>query len=286
MNKATYLVAIGLVLLLSISAAASFEFYGGGSYNTFSPDALNDVVGEFNTSLDALEIVDLDTDGDTVTEGSLAEKDVTEVEKFESGFGAFGGLRYWINPSTAVGGEVEYFSKNNEGSLEFSKWSSAKTGSEFTNASGSLDVSMDVSVTGFSGSGAFKASPELTVFASAGYYYLNGSAETKIAVNDADTTAAKGNVLERLGDPAKAKFSDSALGFKAGAAFSYPVADQLSILGRAAYRNLTFKEVTLEADNGGGDYSESEWPIDAPDPDKVDLDFSGFELGLGVVYSF
>ncbi|MGI6559409.1 MAG: hypothetical protein ACOX20_10930 [Limnochordia bacterium] len=34
--------AIGLVLALSLSAAASFEFYGGGSYNTFDPAALNE----------------------------------------------------------------------------------------------------------------------------------------------------------------------------------------------------------------------------------------------------
>ena len=38
--------AIGLVLALSLSAAASFEFYGGGSYNTFDPESLNDLTGK------------------------------------------------------------------------------------------------------------------------------------------------------------------------------------------------------------------------------------------------
>ena len=37
--------AIGLVLALSLSAAASFEFYGGGSYNTFDPEELNEYQG-------------------------------------------------------------------------------------------------------------------------------------------------------------------------------------------------------------------------------------------------
>ncbi|MGI6034477.1 MAG: hypothetical protein ACOYCE_01545 [Limnochordia bacterium] len=276
--------AIGLVLALSLSvAAASFEFYGGGSYNTFSPDVLNDVVGEYNDYLDDLkaEIVDLDLTGDPAVENK-AEKDLTKVDKFESGFGAFGGLRYWINPSTALGGEVEYFSKKNEGSLEFSKWSSLEADSEFTNASGSVDVSMDVSVTGFSGSGAFKASPELTVFASAGYYYLNGSEEIKVAVDAFDETApaTKDLILARLSVPGKAEFSDSALGFKAGAAFSYPVADELSILGRAAFRSLNFKDVEYDKDS---DWTV--WPVTG-DATKADLDFSGFELGLGIVYSF
>ena len=40
--------AIGLVLALSLSAAASFEFYGGGSYNTFDPEALNALIKEAN----------------------------------------------------------------------------------------------------------------------------------------------------------------------------------------------------------------------------------------------
>ena len=44
--------------------------------------------------------------------------DVTKAEDLKSAFGAFGGVRYWVNPTMAVGGEIEYFGAKSEGSVE------------------------------------------------------------------------------------------------------------------------------------------------------------------------
>lgn len=246
--------AIGLVLALSLSvAAASFEFYGGGSYNTFSPDALNELVDLANDYPDLL-----------VEEEFAGEEELTltEAKEIKGGFGAFGGVRYWVNPTMAVGGEIEYFGAKSEGSIEID------------DKAGAFDASINASVTGFSGSGAFKASPELTAFASAGYYYLNG--EVEIALD--------GDVKELLGnfDGGKSKFTDSGLGFKAGIAYAYPVADELSILGRVAYRSLKFDEVEFDDDDKYGLEVDVKEIAEALD----EIDFSGLEVGLGIVYSF
>lgn len=259
--------AIGLVLALSLSvAAASFEFYGGGSYNTFDPKALNDLGKAGNTWLE--------TKAPTKT-GDVTEVDVTKFEDIKSGFGAFGGVRYWINPTMAIGGEIEYFGAKSEGGVE------VKATGDSDSKEGSLDASINTSVTGFSGAGAFKASPELTVFASAGYYYLNGDVEITL---DDDT----GTISDGFGDPGdfkggKSKFNDSALGFKAGVAYAYPVADELSILGRIGYRSLKFDEVEFDDDEKYG--LEEEVSELAALADK-EIDFSGLEVGLGIVYSF
>jgi len=242
--------AIGLVLALSLSAAASFEFYGGGSYNTFDPEALNALIKEANDWAEGIQGVD-----------------VTKAEDLKSAFGAFGGVRYWVNPTMAVGGEVEYFGAKSEGSVEV-------TGGE-GDPSGSIDASVSASVTGFSGAGAFKASPELTVFASAGYYYLNG----EVAVKD-DDDLLENAFDEELG-ASKAKFSDKGLGFKAGVAFAYPIADELSIVGRAAYRSLKFDEIEFD-DN----YGLEKEVFEIADLADEEIDFSGLEVGLGIVYSF
>ena len=92
--------AIGLVLALSLSvAAASFEFYGGGSYNTFSPDALNKLVDLTNDFSDEFT----EDSGKYSDLGITKEKlTLTEADEIKSGFGAFGGDRYWGNPSTSV----------------------------------------------------------------------------------------------------------------------------------------------------------------------------------------
>ena len=252
--------AIGLVLALSLSAAASFEFYGGGSYNTFDPEALNALIKEANDWAEKAEAA-----------GGIEVVDVTKAEDLKSAFGAFGGVRYWVNPTMAVGGEVEYFGAKSEGSVE----ATYQQGEAET--TGSIDASVSASVTGFSGAGAFKASPELTVFASAGYYYLNG----EVAVKDDD------DLLERLDDAldaldaSKAKFSDKGLGFKAGVAFAYPIADELSIVGRAAYRSLKFDEI--EFDDKFGLEKEV---YEIADLEDEEIDFSGLEIGLGIVYNF
>jgi hypothetical protein len=249
--------AIGLVLALSLSAAASFEFYGGGSYNTFDPEALNALIKEANDWAEGIQGVD-----------------VTKAEDLKSAFGAFGGVRYWVNPTMAVGGEVEYFGAKSEGSVE-----ATYDDGDGTETTGSVDASVSASVTGFSGAGAFKASPELTVFASAGYYYLNG----EVAVKDDD-----GLLEEALGEDAlvasKAKFSDKGLGFKAGVAFAYPIADELSIVGRAAYRSLKFDEIEFDDDDDRYGLEEDVEEIDALADEEID--FSGLEVGLGIVYSF
>ena len=245
--------AIGLVLALSLSAAASFEFYGGGSYNTFDPEALNALIKEANDWAEGIQGVD-----------------VTKAEDLKSAFGAFGGVRYWVNPTMAVGGEVEYFGAKSEGRVEATYHPVG--GTETT---GSVDTSVSASVTGFSGAGAFKASPELTVFASAGYYYLNG----EVAVNDDDLLADFGKGI----NASKAKFSDKGLGFKAGVAFAYPIADELSIVGRAAYRSLKFDEIEFDDDDRYG-LEEDVEEIDALADEEID--FSGLEVGLGIVYSF
>ena len=244
--------AIGLVLALSLSAAASFEFYGGGSYNTFDPEALNALIKEANDWAEGIQGVD-----------------VTKAEDLKSAFGAFGGVRYWVNPTMAVGGEVEYFGAKSEGSVEATY--QPDSGLETT---GSIDASVSASVTGFSGAGAFKASPELTVFASAGYYYLNGEVAVKA---DDGLLAVFGEVLEA----SKAKFSDKGLGFKAGVAFAYPIADELSVVGRAAYRSLKFDEIEFDDKYG----LEEEVKEIAALKDE-EIDFSGLEVGLGIVYSF
>ena len=268
--------AIGLVLALSLSAAASFEFYGGGSYNTFDPEALNALIKEANDWAEkAAKAAKAAEEIQGVDVVDVTKLDVTKLEDIKSGFGAFGGVRYWVNPTMAVGGEVEYFGAKSEGSVE----ATYQQGEAET--TGSIDASVSASVTGFSGAGAFKASPELTVFASAGYYYLNG----EVAVKDDD------DLLERLDDAldaldaSKAKFSDKGLGFKAGVAFAYPIADELSIVGRAAYRSLKFDEIEFDDDDDDRYGLEEEVEeIDALADEEID--FSGLEVGLGIVYSF
>jgi len=257
--------AIGLVLALSLSAAASFEFYGGGSYNTFDPEALNALIKEANDWAEEAEEAAEEIDGVDVV-------DVTKAEDLKSAFGAFGGVRYWVNPTMAVGGEVEYFGAKSEGSVEATYQDEG--GAETT---GSVDASVSASVTGFSGAGAFKASPELTVFASAGYYYLNG----EVAVKDDDGLLE--NDFSEVLEASKAKFSDKGLGFKAGVAFAYPIADELSIVGRAAYRSLKFDEIEFDDDDKYGLEKEVD-EIAALEDEEID--FSGLEIGLGIVYNF
>lgn len=265
--------AIGLVLALSLSAAASFEFYGGGSYNTFDPEALNDLIKLANDELDGWEKgTGLSFQGTTVT---ITELTKTKFDDLKAGFGAFGGVRYWVNPTVAVGGEIEYFGAKSEGSAEGTVKSSAESTVDV-----SIDGSISASVTGFSGACAFKASPELTVFASAGYYYLNGEVAVK---DDDDLLKRLDNALDAL-KASKAKFSDKGLGFKAGVAFAYPIADELSIVGRAAYRSLKFDEIEFDDDDDRYGLEEDVEEIDALADEEID--FSGLEVGLGIVYSF
>jgi hypothetical protein len=265
------LLAIGLVLALSLSAAASFEFYGGGSYNTFDPEELNEFIKAINEDLEEWE-----DSGIPVGSYSIEVDDLTKAEEIKSGFGAFGGVRYWVNPTMAVGGEIEYFGAKSEASVEVdTEVEGAGEGGVPVEAS--VEGSISASVTGFSGAGAFKASPELTIFASAGYYYLNGEVEVKADVDVQDTELSNLIDDELEGLKGKSKFTDKGLGFKAGVAFAYPVADELSIVGRAAYRSLKFDEIEFDED-------KNELKFDDDDVDE--LDFSGLELGLGIVYSF
>jgi opacity protein-like surface antigen len=258
--------AIGLVLALSLSAAASFEFYGGGSYNTFDPEELNEFIKAINGVLEEWE-----NSGILVEPYSIEVDDLTKAEEIKSGFGAFGGVRYWVNPTMAVGGEIEYFGAKSEASVSVE----VEAGDNGGPVEASVEGSISASVTGFSGAGAFKASPELTIFASAGYYYLNGEVGVKVGVKE------DGNLSDLITDlevpKGKSKFTDKGLGFKAGVAFAYPVADELSIVGRAAYRSLKFDEIEFDEDKDDLGFHDAE--ID-------ELDFSGLELGLGIVYSF
>ncbi|MGI6559410.1 MAG: hypothetical protein ACOX20_10935 [Limnochordia bacterium] len=73
------------------------------------------------------------------------------------------------------------------------------------------------------------------------------------------------------------------MGFKAGVAFAYPVADELSIVGRAAYRSLKFDEIEFDDDDKYGLEEEVDEIAALADEE---IDFSGLELGLGIVYSF
>ena len=278
------LLAIGLVLALSLSAAASFEFYGGGSYNTFDPEELNEFIKAINEDLEAWGDDGIPI-GDPEAGGYLIDPDdveITKAEEIKSGFGAFGGVRYWVNPTMAVGGEIEYFGAKSEASVEVDTEVAvavAVEGGEPVSVpvEASVEGSISASVTGFSGAGAFKASPELTIFASAGYYYLNGEVEVKadVDVQDEELSDLIDDELEGL--KGKSKFTDKGLGFKAGVAFAYPVADELSIVGRAAYRSLKFDEIEFDEDKNDLGFKD----------DAIDeLDFSGLELGLGIVYSF
>ena len=267
--------AIGLVLALSLSAAASFEFYGGGSYNTFDPEELNEFIKAINEVLEKWE-----GSGIPVDPYSIDVDDLTKAEEIKSGFGAFGGVRYWVNPTMAVGGEIEYFGAKSEASVEVdTEVAVAVEGGEsvLVPVEASVEGSISASVTGFSGAGAFKASPELTIFASAGYYYLNGEVGVKADVDVENATLSGLIDAELEGLKGKSKFTDKGLGFKAGVAFAYPVADELSIVGRAAYRSLKFDEIEFDADKNDLGFKD----------DAIDeLDFSGLELGLGIVYSF
>jgi hypothetical protein len=266
--------AIGLVLALSLSAAASFEFYGGGSYNTFDPEALNDLIKLANDELDGWEKgTGLSFQGTTVT---ITELTKTKFDDLKAGFGAFGGVRYWVNPTVAVGGEIEYFGAKSEGSAEGTVKSSAESTVDV-----SIDGSISASVTGFSGACAFKASPELTVFASAGYYYLNGGVELNTKT-DGLSNLGSGPEIDKKG---KSKFTDKGLGFKAGVAFAYPVADELSIVGRAAYRSLKFDEIEFDKKDDLAEVAEGAYNA-VKKALKDEVDFSGLELGLGIVYNF
>jgi opacity protein-like surface antigen len=260
--------AIGLVLALSLSAAASFEFYGGGSYNTFDPEELNEFIKAINGVLEEWE-----NSGILVEPYSIEVDDLTKAEEIKSGFGAFGGVRYWVNPTMAVGGEIEYFGAKSEASVSVE----VEAGDNGGPVEASVEGSISASVTGFSGAGAFKASPELTIFASAGYYYLNGEVGVKADVDVQNETLLGLIDAELEGLKGKSKFTDKGLGFKAGVAFAYPVADELSIVGRAAYRSLKFDEIEFDEDKDDLGFHDAE--ID-------ELDFSGLELGLGIVYSF
>lgn len=273
--------AIGLVLALSLSAAASFEFYGGGSYNTFDPEALNDLIKLANDELDEWEededfVIELPGENieATVTITKLTK---TKLDDLKAGFGAFGGVRYWVNPTVAVGGEIEYFGAKSEGSAEGTvEFSDVPYVGKTVDVS--IDSSISASVTGFSGACAFKASPELTVFASAGYYYLNGGVELNTKTDGLVDLEFDAEIDEK----GKSKFTDKGLGFKAGVAFAYPVADELSIVGRAAYRSLKFDEIEFDEKD---DLAEGAYD-DVKEALKDEVDFSGLELGLGIVYNF
>jgi hypothetical protein len=284
--------AIGLVLALSLSAAASFEFYGGGSYNTFDPEALNDLIKLANDELDEWEegweegedfVIKLPVEDTTVTTTvTITKLTKTKLDDLKAGFGAFGGVRYWVNPTVAVGGEIEYFGAKSEGSAEGTVKFPDGTPYAGKTVDVSIDGSISASVTGFSGAGAFKASPELTVFASAGYYYLNGGVELNTKT-DGLVDLADPRFEAEIDEKGKSKFTDKGLGFKAGVAFAYPIADELSIVGRAAYRSLKFDEIEFDDDDKYGLEKEVD-EIAALEDEEID--FSGLEIGLGIVYNF
>jgi opacity protein-like surface antigen len=277
--------AIGLVLALSLSAAASFEFYGGGSYNTFDPESLNDLIKLANDELDEwkegeafpIALPGEDEDEDIVATVTITKLTKTKLDDLKAGFGAFGGVRYWVNPTVAVGGEIEYIGAKSEGSAEGTvKFPSDTPVYGGKTVDVSIDSSISASVTGFSGACAFKASPELTVFASAGYYYLNGGVELNTKTDGLGSDA-------EIDEKGKSKFTDKGLGFKAGVAFAYPVADELSIVGRAAYRSLKFDEIEFDDDEKYGLEEEVDEIAALADEE---IDFSGLEIGLGIVYNF
>lgn len=246
------------LLALSATASANFEFYGGASYVTVQPEVLNDAVKIVNEKVGELK------------ELGLGWADDKELKEIKSGFGAFGGLRYWVDPSVAVGGELEYISVGSSGDIE------GKLGGDESGdlVDGTIDISAPVF--GYGANVAYKVSPEFLVFGGAGYYNLNGSVEMK----------GLGDVTESVygfGD-GKATLEDSAFGFKAGASYTYPVSDDFSVTARAAYRMLKFEEVEVKEDKGS--WEEDLLPKIEEVEEGFELDFSGFEVGLGVVLYF
>jgi opacity protein-like surface antigen len=257
-------VLMAALLALSATASANFEFYGGASYVTVQPEVLNDLVEIVKEKVDELD----------KPEGhDLKWADDKELKEIKSGFGAFGGLRYWVDPSVAVGGELEYISVGSSGTIEGNL-------GEAANVQGTFDISAPVF--GYGANVAYKVSPEFLVFGGAGYYNLNGSVETK-GLEDAIKKAYENDEGIDEFEDGKATLEDSAFGFKAGASYTYPVSDDFSVTARAAYRMLKFEEVEVKADDQSWDGLLG---IIEEVEEGFELDFSGFEVGLGVVLYF
>ncbi|MCK8827306.1 hypothetical protein MWH25_06065 [Natroniella acetigena] len=76
---------------------SNIEVYAGLNYNTYSD------LKVVNYSYDV-------PDGDTDDENQLNGYDKGYIEKKTSGFGIYGGFRYWVNERVGIGTEVEHMS--------------------------------------------------------------------------------------------------------------------------------------------------------------------------------
>lgn len=311
-----------LLLVVPVGASASqMEFYGGLTYNTGDPAEINELLKDLNEEVIPKE--ELESNEEALPSfiygiklaGNLdyIKSTPKELAEIKGGYGGFLGGRCWLRPEIAVGAEIEHFRFGSEGGidglLEVSELTISQSGEggfayEVGDLSldGALDFSVTGGVTGCALGVALKALPEVAIFGSVGYYYLNGTLEQRLWADYGGD--------EEISSSVKVDFAKSSPGCKIGGSFSYPINKDLCVIGRVSRRSIVFTEVdqtpTAElkgvkkflmskADLDEEQAAEQEGKLKASfekvDSSDINLpweefDPSGYEIALGVAYQF
>jgi len=259
-TTAALLIVVGLGLLgaaqeteMPIPVSSAWTVSGGVQLFFPAMGELNQQIGLFN-----LDIKDVRS-----SLVSLYDENMTlegAVSPVTASTGQFARLLYRISPSLGVGFEAEYLSLNHRGWYEILSPDKSVT----------FDISLSVPTGGGLGVVCFDSDDlvdlgpwSFRITAGTGYYNATARMEKQIQLTGIDQFT--------LRDEAYVTDGASAWGSKLCAIVRHRFADALALEFSAGWRSLKFEQVTVNFN----------------DPtDKIDLDFSGLCLSLGIVLSF
>lgn len=216
------------VLLAATPVSGQLEVVGGATYNTYSLDW-----------------------GAAVPEHSYLI--------FNSGWGYYGGVQYWVNPLLAIGGQVDAFTGSGQ-----ERW---------VLGDGTSEVVLAIHGQG-TGYLATLAAPiaaqgivEVTPFVAAGAYRV--AADMTVSGQGGNGTPGEVTAKGRLTSP-------SCLGGKFGVTIAKEIAPGLSPSGQFAYRLVpAFRDLRVEVFG-----FEQEWVVDEG------INVSGLSAGVAFTYRF
>lgn len=228
-------IALSVLLFVGVLVAASpvsaqLELIGGATYNTYSIDWGSE-------------------------DSSLA---------FNSGFGGYGGVQYWINETMAIGAQFDYLTGHGRDAWAYDDY----------DLDGVKDkVTIEASMTGigylatvamrFPVSDRFVVNP----FVGAGMYGVNMEVKAGIDYSDPYSTDNKGT--------GELEF-ENRFAAKIGAFLGFDLAPGLTIGGAVAYRLISeFDEAVFKSGEIAADWDDLEG-----------LNLSGLSASLGLTYAF
>ena len=232
MKKGSILVLV-LVFVMAFSGSIyAYEFVGGGIYTTFELDGLNDRIETINDEIESA----------SNSVGFEAKK----LEKMESSFGFYGGLRFNTTPKTDLDLTYERLVPSTDIEINYSD----------SNGTLDYDTNLDLNINGIVATLRNKVSDNIRLNGGVGYYFA--TFESKTNVNGT-------GVYSTTDETQSEEFDYNGFGFKLGADYDYPINNSSDI-----FASLNYRILELDPDNS--------------DADK--LNTNGIEFKGGLSYNF